>query len=105
MELLKDFGDEALLLGIDPWTSMDFRDTSKIYADKTRANQELKLAANVETGVDVSMPLEMPDKLLSKRRQHSQRPQNEMGKTSTAATARILAAKNRSSRGAVSGDS
>ena len=104
VELLDEFGDRAIQPCYHPWASVDFYDKSQIYADLTKAYKNVRVASNVETGVEVSVSPETPDKLASQRRQPSQRPRIDVGKTSKAVAAKALAVKLRSSRPGTSGD-
>ena len=98
VELLDEFGDRAIQPCYDPWVSVDFHDKSQIYADLTKAYKNVRVASNVETGVEVSVSPETPDKLAPQRRQPAQRPEIDDGKTSKAVAAKVLAVKLRSSR-------
>ena len=104
VELLDEFGDRAIQPCYDPWASVDFYDKSQIYADLTKAYKNVRVASNVETGVEVSVSPETPDKLAPQRRQLAQRPRIDVGKTSKAVAAKALAVKLRSSRPGTSGD-
>ena len=77
---------------------MDFHDKSQIYADLTKAYKNVRLASDVETGFEVNVLPETPDKLAHQRVQPAQKPQIDVGKTSKAAAARVLPVKLRSSR-------
>ena len=104
MELLDDIGDRAIQPCYDPWASVDFHDKSQIYADLTKTYKNVRVASNVETGVEVNVSPETPNKLAPQRCQLAQRPRIDVGKTSKATTAKALAAKLRSSRPGTSGD-
>ena len=83
---------------------MNFHDKSQIYDDLAKAYKDVRLASNVETGVEVSVSPETPDKLAPQRRQPAQNPRIDVGKTPKAAAAKVLAVKLRSSRPGTSGD-
>ena len=104
VELLDEFGGRAIQRCYDPWASVDFYDKSQIYAVLTKAYKNVRVATNVETGVEVSVSRETPDKLAPQRRQPAQRPRIDVGKTSKAVAAKALAVKLRSSRPGTSGD-
>ena len=104
LELLDEFGDKAIQPCCDPWASVDFHDKSQKYADPTKANKKVRLASNVETGVEVRVSPETPDKLASQRRQPGQKPWIDVGKTSKAAAANALVVKLCFSRPGGSGD-
>ena len=97
VELLDEFGDRAIQPCYDPWASVDFHGKSQIYADLTNAYKNVRIASNVETGVDVTVSPETADKLAPQRCQPAQRPRIDVGKTSKATTAKALVAKLRSS--------
>ena len=63
VELLDEFGDKTIQPCYGPWASVDFHDKSQIYADLTKAYKNVRLASNVETGVEVSVSPENPGKL------------------------------------------
>ena len=104
VELLDEFGDKAIEPSYDPWANVDFHGTSQIYADLTKAYKNVRIASNVETGVDVSVSPETADKLAPQRCQPAQRPRIDVGKTSKAVAAKALAEKLRSSGAGTSGD-
>ena len=104
VELLDEFGDKAIQACCDPWASAVFFDECKIYADLTKAYKNVRLPSNVETGVEVSVSPEFPDKLASQRRQPAQKPRIDVGKTSKAAAAKACISKLRSSCPGGSGD-
>ena len=102
--LLDEFGDRAFHSCYDPWASVDFYDKSQIYVDLTKAYKNVRVASNVETGVEVSVSPETPDKVAPQRRQPAQRPRIDVGKTSKAVAAKALAVKLRSLGPGTSGD-
>ena len=104
VELLDEFGDRAVQPCYDPWASVDFHGKSQIYADLTKAYKNVRVASNVETGVEVNVSPETSDKLAPQRCQPAQRPRNDVDKISKATAAKALAAKLRSSRAGTSGD-
>ena len=104
VELLDDFGDKAIQPCFDPRASVDFHGKSQIYADLTKAYKNVRFGSNVETGVEVNVSPETPDKLAPQRCQPAQRPRIDVGKTSKNAAAKTLAVKLRSSRPGTSGD-
>ena len=83
---------------------MDFHDKLQISADLTKAYKNVRLASNVETGVEVSVSPKTPDKLAPQRSQPAQKPRIDVGKTSKTAAAKALSAKLRSSRAGGSGE-
>ena len=104
MEFLDEFGDKTIQPCYDPWAIVDFHDKSQIYAELTKANKNVRLASNVETGVEVSVLPETPDILAPQRRQPAQKPRIDVGKTSKAAAAKALAVELRPSCPGTSGD-
>ena len=74
VEFLDEFGDKAIQPCLDPWASVDFHGQSQIYADLTKAYKDVKVASNVETGVEFNVSPETPDKLAPQRCQPAQRP-------------------------------
>ena len=104
VEVLDKFGDRAIQPCYDPWASVDFYGKSQIYGDLTKAYKNVRVASNVETGVEVNVSPETPDKLAPQRCQPSQRPRIDVGKTCKATAAKALAAKLRSSRRGCSDD-
>ena len=104
VELLDEFGDKAIQPYYDPWASVDFHDETQIYADLTKAYMNVRLASNVDTGVEVSVSPETPDKLAPQRGQPAQKPGIDVDKNSKAAAAKSLVIKLRSSCSGGSGD-
>ena len=104
VELLDEFGDKAIQPCFNLWASVDFHGQTQIYADLTKVYKNVKVASNVETGVEVNVSPETPDKLAPQRCQPAQRPRIDVGKTSKATAAKALAVKLRSSRPGTSGD-
>ena len=74
VELLDEFGNKAIQPCFDPWASVDFHGQSEIYADLTKAYKDVKVASNVETGVEVKVSPETPDKLAPQQCQPAQKP-------------------------------
>ena len=103
-EFLDEFAEKAIQPCYDPWPSVDFFEKSQLYADLTNAYKNVRLASNVETGVEISVSLGISDKMAPQRRQPAQKPRIDLGKTSKAAAAKALSAKLRSSRLGTSGD-
>ena len=104
VELLDEFGDKAIQPCFDPWASVVFHGQSQIYADLTKAYKNVRVSSNVETGVEVNVSPETPDKLAPQRCQLAQTSRIDVGKTSKATAATALAVKVRSSRPGTSGD-
>ena len=106
VELMDELRDKAIRPCHDPWASVDFHDKSQIYADLTKAYKNVRLASNVETGVEVSLSPETPYKFAPQRRQPAQKPRIDVGKTSkAAASAKACISELRSSGVGMSGDS
>ena len=74
VELLDEFRDKAIQPCFDPCASVDFHGQSQIYADLTKAYKNVRVGSNVETGVEVNVSPETPDKLALQRCQPAQRP-------------------------------
>ena len=104
VELMDEFGDKAIQPCFDSWAIVDFHGQSQIYADLTKTYKNVRVASNVETGVEVNVSPETPDKLAPQRCQPAQRPRIDVGKTSKATAAKVLAVKLRSFRPGTSGD-
>ena len=104
VELLDEFGDRAIRSSYDPWASVDFHGKSEIYGALTKAYKNVRIASNVETGVEVDVSPETADRLAPQRCQPAQRPRIDVGKTSKAGAAKALAIKLRSSRPGTDGD-
>ena len=104
VELVDEFGDQAIQPCFDPWASVDFHDKSQMYADLTKAYKNVRVTSNVETGIEVSVSSETPDKLAPQRRQPAQKPRIDVGKTSKAAAAKALTVKLPASCSGTSGD-
>ena len=104
VELLDKFADRAMQPGYDPWTSVDFHGKSQIYADLTTAYKNVRIASKIETGVEISVSPEIPDRLAPQCRQLAQKPRIDVGKASKAAAAKTLDGKLRSSRPGGTGD-
>ena len=104
VELLDEFADRAVQPGYDPWASVNFHDKSQISVDLAKAYKDVRLASNVETGAEVSVSPETPDRLALQRRRPAQMPRIDVGKTSKAAAAKALTQKLRASRPSGSGD-
>ena len=85
---MDEFRDKAIQPCYDPWASVVFHDMSQIFADLTKAYKNVRHASNIETGVEVSVSPETPDKLAPHRRQPAQKPRIDVGKTSKAAAAK-----------------
>ena len=83
---------------------MDFHGKSQIYADLTKAYKVVRVKSNAQTGVEGNVLPETPDRLAPQRCQPAQRPRIDVGKTSKATAAKVLAVKLRSSRPGTSGD-
>ena len=67
VEMLADFGDRALQPSYDPWASVVFHGRTKIHADLTKANKDVRTAVNVEADADVTLSSGSPEKLLPQR--------------------------------------
>ena len=104
VELFDEFGDKAVQPCFDPWATVDFHGKSQIYADLTKAYKNVRVALNVETGVEVNVSPETPDRLAPQRCQPAQMPRIDVGKTSKATAANALVVKLRFSCPGTSGD-
>ena len=67
VELLDEFGDKAIQPCFDAWASVDFHSMSQIYAHLTKVYKKVRVASNVETGVEVNVSPETPDRLAPQR--------------------------------------
>ena len=104
VEMLAEFGDEALQPSHDPWASVDFHGRAKIHADLTNANKDVRIAANVETDADMTLSSGSPEKLLPQGKRPAQGPRIDLSKTSKAVAAKTFVSKLRSSGAGTSGD-
>ena len=104
VEMLAEFGDRALQPSYDPWASVDFRGRVEFYADSTKVYKDVRIAANVETEVDVTLSSGSPEELLPQRKVPAQRPHIDLSKTCKAVVAKNFPSKLRSSLPGGSGD-
>ena len=104
VEMLAEFGDNALQPSYDPWTSVAFHGRAKIHADLTKAYKDVRIAANVEADADVTLSSGIPEKLLPQMKRLAQGPRIDLSKTSKAVAAETCVSKLRSSRPGGSGD-
>ena len=104
VEMLAEFGDKALQLSYDPWTSADFHGRAKVHADLTKTYKDVRIAANVEADADVTLSSGSPEKLLPQRKWPAQGPRIDLSKTFEAVAAETCVSKLRSSRPGGSGD-
>ena len=104
VQILAEFGDQALQPSFDPWASVDFHGRAKIHTDLTKTYKDVRIAANVETDADVTLSSGSPEKLLPQRNRPAQKPRIELSKTSTAVAAKSCISKLRSSGAGASGD-
>ena len=102
--MMAEFGDRALQLSYDPWTSVDFHGRVKIHADLTKTYKDVRIAANVEADADVTLSSGSPEKLLEQRKPPAQGPRIDLSKRSKAVAAETCVSKLRGSRPGGSGD-
>ena len=104
VELLTEFGEEALQPSYDSWASVDFHGRAKTLDDLTKTYKDVSVAANVETYADVTLSSGSPEILLPQKKHPAQRPRIDSSKTPKAVAAKTCASKLRSSRPDTSGD-
>ena len=102
--MLAEFRDKALQPSYDPWASVDFHGRAKVHVDLTKAYKDVRIAANVETDVDVTFSSGGAKKLLPQRKRVVQGPRIDLSKNSKAVAAKACVSKLRSSRPGGSGD-
>ena len=102
--MLAEFADRALQPSYDSWVSVDFHGRVKIHADLTKANRDVRSAANVEADADVTLSSGSPEKLFPQRKRPAQGPRTDLSKTSKAVAVKACVSKLRSSRPGGSGD-
>ena len=102
--MLAEFGDRALQPSNDPWASVGFHGRVKIHADLTKAYKDVRIAAKVETDVDVTLSSGSPEKLLPQKKRPVQASCIDLSKTSKVVAAKACVSKLRSSRPGGSSD-
>ena len=92
VELVDNFGDQALRARFDPWGSVDFHERADIVEGLSKSYKAVRVASDVDTTF-MSTVLQSPDKLAMQRRTPVQVPKIDLGKTSRAGTASALVSK------------
>ena len=97
VELVENFGDQALQADYNPWDSVDFHGRAGIVEGLSKTYKAVRVASDVDTS-SISTVLQSPGKLAMQRRTSVQAPKKDLGKTSRAGTASALVSKLRSSK-------
>ena len=92
VELVDNFGDQALRAGYDPWESVDFHGRADNVEVLSGSYKPVSVASDVDTS-SMSTVLQSPGKLAMQRRTPVQAPKIDLGKTSRAGTASDLVSK------------
>ena len=95
MELVDNFGDQALQADYNPWDSVDFHGRAGIVEGLSKAYKAVRVASDVDTS-SISTVLQNPGRLAMQCRTPVQVPKIDLGKTSRAGTASALVSKLRS---------
>ena len=95
VELVGNFGDQALRAQYNPWDSVDFHGRAGIVEGLSKSYKAVRVASDKDTS-SMSTVLQSPGKLAVQCRTPVQVPQNDLGKTSRAGTASALVSKLRS---------
>ena len=95
VELVDNFGDQALRADYNPWDSVDLHGRSGIVEALSKAYKAFRIASDVNT-TSMSTVLQSPGKLAMQSRTSFQAPKIDLGKTSRAGTACALLIKLRS---------
>ena len=95
VELVDNFGDQALRAGYNPWESVDFHGRVGIVEQLSKTYKAVRVARDVDTS-SLSTFLQSPGKLAMQRRTPVQAPKIDLGKTSRAGTPSALLSKLRS---------
>ena len=95
MELVDNFGDQALRAGYNLWESVDFHGRADIVQKLSNFYKAVRVASDVDTSSNSTI-LQSPGKLAVKRRIPVQAPKLDLANTSRAGTATALVSKLRS---------
>ena len=95
VELVDNFGDQALQAEYNSWDSVDFHGRAGIVEGLSKAYKAVGVASDVDTS-SMSTILQSPGKLSMERRTPVQAPKIDLGKTSRAGTTSALVSKLRS---------
>ena len=95
VELVDNFGDQALRAEYNPWDSVDFHGRAGIVEGLSKSYKAVRVASDVDSS-SMSTVLQSPGKLGVRRRTPIQAPKIDLGKTSRAGTASALVSKLRS---------
>ena len=92
VELVDNFGDQALQADYNPWDNVDFHGRAGIVVGLSKAYKAVCVASDVDTS-SMSTILQSPGNLSMQRRTPVQAPKIYLGKTSRAGTASALVSK------------
>ena len=95
VELVDNFGDQALRSGYDAWESVDFHGRADLVEGLSKSHKAVRVASGGDTS-SMSTVLQRPGKLSVQRRTPVQAPEIDLGKTSRAGTSSALVSKLRS---------
>ena len=95
VELVDNFGNQALRADYNRWDSVDFHGRAGIVEGLSKAYKVVRVATDVDTS-SISTVLQSPGKLAMQRRTPVQAHKNDLRKTSRAGTASTLVSKLRS---------
>ena len=95
VELVDNFGDQALQANYNPWDSVDFHGKAGIVEGLSKAYKTVRVASDVDTS-SLSTILHSPCKLSMQRRTPVQAPKIDLEKTSRVGTASALVSELRS---------
>ena len=95
VELVDNFGEQALGAEYNPWDRIDFHGRAGIVEGLSKSYKAVRIASDVDTS-SMSTVLQSPGKLAVQRRTPVQAPEIDLGKTSRAGTASALVSKLRS---------
>ena len=92
VELVDNFGDQALRAEYNPWENVDFHGRDVIVEGLSKAYKAVRVASDVDTS-SMSRVLQSPGKLAMQRRTPVQAPKINFAKTGRAGTASALVGK------------
>ena len=95
VELVDNFGDQALRAGYDQWVSVDFHGRAGIVERLSKSYKAVRVASDVDTS-SMSTVWQSPGKLAMQRRTPVQAPKIDVRKTSRTGTNSALVNKLRS---------
>ena len=100
VEMVDNFGDQALRAGYNPWDSVDFHGRAGIVEGLSKSYKAVRVASDVDTS-SMSTVLQSPGKFAVQRRTPVQAPKIDLGKPSRGCTAPVFVGKLRSPKNVV----